>query len=105
MTLNRIIKLYYAPKEEPLEQYWIAFAVDVSNNDRLVWVSTYATDDPVLLDEIDDWYDEFVEYMRNTSGKLPYLHDGDYNIDYCSGDRRDIAEIHLEYVDKEEVLE
>lgn len=102
MTSERIIKLYYAPKDEPLEQYRAAFAIDESNNGRLVWVSTYDTDEPVLSDEIDDWYDEFINYMRKTSGNLPFLHDGDYSIDYDSGDRRDIAEIHLEYVDKEE---
>lgn len=90
------IRVYYVPRPEPLEQYYIAYALD--EDDNLVWVSKYETDDPVLLDEVDDWYGECV----NDIPDIPKpLHKWDYDIDYNSKDRRYIGEIILSYYIKD----
>ena len=95
---DRIIKVYYAPLT--LRQYYSAFALD--EDDNLVWVSTYSTDDPVLLDEVDDWYEECVRDIPDVP--VP-LHRCDYDINYDSKDRRFIGEITLRYVNEQETRE
>lgn len=92
---SRIIKVYYAPCVEPLEQYYDAFALD--EDDNLVWVSKYETDGPVLLDEVDDWY---AECERDIPDVPVPLHKWDYDINYNSEDRRYIGEITLSYDDE-----
>ena len=92
----RIIKVYYTPLSWSTK-YFKAFALD--EDDNLVWVSKYDTDDPVLLDEIDDW---FGECERDIPDVPVPLHKLDYDLDYNSEDRRYIGEITLRYVDEEQ---
>ncbi len=90
---DRIIKVYYSPEQPPLDQYYVAYAVD--EHDNLVWVSKYSTDDPVLLDECDDWYWECVRDIPD----IPVLLNKDEHsyIDYSNKDY--IGEITLRYTD------
>lgn len=93
---DRIIKVYYSNIPEPLNKYYIAYALD--EDDNLVWVSKYETDDPVLLDEVDNWYGECI---RDIPDIPKSLHKWDYNIDYNSKDRSYIGEITLRYNNEE----
>lgn len=91
---DRIIKVYYAPELPPLQQYYNAYALD--EDDNLVWVSSYTTDDPVLLDEVDDWYGECVNEIHDVPVSL---NKEDYSyIDYNNKDY--IGEITLRYNNK-----
>jgi hypothetical protein len=89
---DRIIKVYCSPELPPLQQYYKAYALD--EDDNLVWVSSYTTDDPVLLDEVDDWYGECVNEIPDVP--VP-LNKYDYNIDYDSKDGSYIGDITLRY--------
>lgn len=92
---DRIITVYYAPDLPPFGKYYTAYALDEDNN--LVWVTKLSTDDPVLLDEIDDWYDECVQDVPDIPEPL---NKEDYEIDYNSEDRRFIGEIKLRYTNE-----
>ena len=94
---DRNIKVYYAPLT--FGQYYSAFALD--EDDNLVWVSNYSTDDPKLLD-IDDWYGECVIDIPDVP--VP-LHRCDYDINYDSKDRQFIGGITLRYVNEQETKE
>lgn len=97
---DRIIKVYCAPRPEPLEEYYHAYALD--EDDNLVWVSKLETDDPVLLDEVEDWYGECVNNIPDFPKPLNKC---DYDIDYNSKDKQYIGEITLSYYNKGEINE
>ena len=91
---ERKIKVYYSPCPEPLDQYYKAYALDEDYN--LVWVTKYETDDPVLLEEVDDWYYECVNEIPDVPKPL---HKWDYDINYDIKDY--IGEITLRYNNEE----
>ena len=62
------ITLYYTKlKEIP---YYHAIAKN--ENDEIVWVSKYTqeSDDPILLEDLEDWKDEFLEYAVDDPRRL-----------------------------------
>ena len=62
------ITLYYTKlKEIP---YYHAIAKN--EKDEIVWVSKYTqeSDDPILLEDLEDWKDEFLEYAVDDPRRL-----------------------------------